>query len=219
VNRDKSPGTLNDDKMRVPVAVVKWRQRAALREISVNSGLTTAQRDLLLEEYRRGIRRVNRHVALGDDLAARAALAVLELFLGRAKKYPQELVYGIGLVQRLKPAMQRISERISIDYTDEDDVDALQGLTNQANLFAYMSGVAKRGGMRIAQRIKPAVEGNQNKGKKRRDLAVTEAQKLLQKNHKLSRDRLAMLIAPKLQISEDHARKLLTGLSRSNHRN
>lgn len=216
---NKLPSAPTDEQVRVPVAVIKWRQRAALREISVNSGFTTAQRDLLIEQYRRGIRRVNRHVARGDDLAARAALAVLELFLWRSRKYPQELIYGIGLVQHLKPAMQRISARISIDYTDEDNVDALQGLTNQANLFAYMSGAAKRDEIRIAERIQPAVKGNQKKGKQTLDLVEAAAQKLLLKNPKLSRDGLATLIAPKLQISVDHTRKLLTGLRRPNHRN
>jgi hypothetical protein len=214
VSRGKSPSTPTDEEMRVFVAAYRRRQRAALRQILVNLGLTTAQLDLLLKQYFRGVRRVIRHIARGDDLAARAALANLELFLLRAKKYPRELVYGVDLALGLEPARQQISKRISVACTDMDDVDALRGLAGPANLFAHMRGAAERSGVCNAEKIKPAVEGNQKKGKETRDLVRDEAHKLLQKNHRLSRESLVRLISPKMQISEDHARKLLTGLNR-----
>jgi hypothetical protein len=214
VSLDTSPSTPTDEEMRVFVAAYRRRQRAALRQILVNFGLTAAQRDLLLNQYFRGVRRVIRHIARGDDLAARAALANLELFLQRAKEYPHELVCGVDLALCLEPARQQISKRISIACTDMDVVDALRGLAGPANLFAQMRGAAERDEVCNAEKIKPAVEGNLKKGKETRDLARDEAQKLLQKNHRLSREGLVRLIAPKMQISEHHARKLLTGLNR-----
>jgi hypothetical protein len=142
-NRSTASSVLAERHPSAFVVELIKRQCVSLRELLNNLectvGLTHVQRRFILKQqrqrvYRRALWRVER----GDDVGARALLAVNLLFLSRAERHPAELVRAVTIAQAVELEIRGYERRISIVDTPPDAVEGMRRLHKLANLAGHM---------------------------------------------------------------------------------
>lgn len=126
------------------------RQRKQLRgmldEWEGSLGLSADQRRVIEDQQQNKIhRRVLALDKLGDELQARAILAVNAQFLERIQKHPHDLLESVITALAVQQEIRQYNGRIqSFDAAAEDALAGLKRLTSVTNLFARMRRASER---------------------------------------------------------------------------